>query len=192
MMDLLERRHWIFDMDGTLTLAIHDFDALRTRLGLPVGAPILESCRAHPESERLLAEVETWEEGLAERATGASDALPLLEYLDGKVIMGVLTRNTRSIANRTLEVAGMSRFFAPDAILGRDDAPAKPDPAGILQLLDLWGAEPTDAVMIGDYLFDLQAGRAAGTSTVWIDRVPGRHFHAWADRRVTALDQLIS
>ena len=28
-MQLLQRRCWIFDLDGTLTIAIHDFDAPR-------------------------------------------------------------------------------------------------------------------------------------------------------------------
>ena len=35
--------HWLFDMDGTLTIAMHDFDAMRAELGLPVGVPILEA-----------------------------------------------------------------------------------------------------------------------------------------------------
>ena len=30
-MNLADRRYWIFDMDGTLTVAIHDFDAIRER-----------------------------------------------------------------------------------------------------------------------------------------------------------------
>ena len=43
---LLRRRHWIFDLDGTLTLAVHDFAALRVRLlrgrwGLAIDTAIL-------------------------------------------------------------------------------------------------------------------------------------------------------
>ena len=178
-------------MDGTLTVAMHDFDGLRARLGLPAGAPILETCETHPERSRLLAEVGLWEEELAEVARASPDALPLLEYLHGRATLGILTRNTRATAFRTLEVTGLSRFFPPEAVLGRDQAAAKPDPEGILWLLSHWQTTGGDAVMVGDYLFDLQAGRAAGTATVWIDRVGGRDFHAHADRRVTELDQLV-
>jgi len=190
-MNLLDRRHWIFDMDGTLTVAIHDFDGLRARLGLPSGAPILETCEAHPDSNRLLAEIDRWEEELAEEATAAPGVRTLLDWLSGRATLGVLTRNTRSTALRTLEVAGLAEYFDPAAVLGRDQAAAKPDPAGIELLLARWGAEGSDAVMVGDYLFDLQAGRAAGTATVWIDRIGGREFHEWADIRVSNLAHLV-
>ncbi|MEY4949417.1 MAG: hypothetical protein RL698_1628, partial [Pseudomonadota bacterium] len=41
-------RHWIFDLDGTLTVAMHDFDAIRTALDLPTGRPILEALAELP------------------------------------------------------------------------------------------------------------------------------------------------
>ena len=28
-------RHWVFDMDGTLTVAVHDFPAIKRALGIP-------------------------------------------------------------------------------------------------------------------------------------------------------------
>ena len=48
---LLSKKHWIFDMDGTLTIAQHDFDAIRAELGLPEGLPILESLDQLPPEE---------------------------------------------------------------------------------------------------------------------------------------------
>ena len=49
MHDLLRRRYWIFDMDGTLTFGIHDFDAIRAELDLPPDVGILESLDAMEE-----------------------------------------------------------------------------------------------------------------------------------------------
>ena len=43
---LTRRPCWIFDLDGTLTVAAHDFDAIRAELGLPQGRPILEALLA--------------------------------------------------------------------------------------------------------------------------------------------------
>ena len=40
---LLKRKNWIFDLDGTLTVAVHDFDAIRKELGIPAGLPIVET-----------------------------------------------------------------------------------------------------------------------------------------------------
>ncbi len=51
---LLNRKHWVFDMDGTLTIAQHDFDAIRDELGLPDNLPILESLAAMPAAESTL------------------------------------------------------------------------------------------------------------------------------------------
>ena len=31
---LLKRKNWIFDLDGTLTIAVHDFNAIRKELGI--------------------------------------------------------------------------------------------------------------------------------------------------------------
>lgn len=41
-LNLSQCRAFIFDLDGTLTLAVHDFEAIRRSLGIPAGVPILE------------------------------------------------------------------------------------------------------------------------------------------------------
>ena len=40
-MTLRHLTHWVFDLDGTLTLAVHDFAAIRRHLGIPAQADIL-------------------------------------------------------------------------------------------------------------------------------------------------------
>ena len=35
------KKYWVFDMDGTLTCAKHDFPAIKTELGLPLDKDIL-------------------------------------------------------------------------------------------------------------------------------------------------------
>ena len=32
---ILSRKHWIFDLDGTLTVAVHDFKAIKEALEIP-------------------------------------------------------------------------------------------------------------------------------------------------------------
>ena len=56
---ILNRRHWVFDMDGTLTVAAHNFDQIREELGLEPGIPIVKTLdsmppeKANPLRERL-------------------------------------------------------------------------------------------------------------------------------------------
>jgi len=51
-------------------------------------------------------------------------------------------------------------------LLSREDGPVKPDPWAICRICELWGIEPRQAVVIGDYYFDVEAGRRAGAGTV--------------------------
>ena len=48
---LRRRRHWIFDMDGTLTVSAHDFEHMRRELGLAPEVPILEALQAMTQIE---------------------------------------------------------------------------------------------------------------------------------------------
>lgn len=45
---LAERRHWVFDMDGTLTQAVHDFPAIKRALGIAEQEDILQHLAALP------------------------------------------------------------------------------------------------------------------------------------------------
>ena len=72
------------------------------------------------------------------------------------------TRNCRAAAEGMLKRCGLRC----DRLLAREDAPAKPDPTGILSICQEWQLPPERAAMVGDFHFDLDAGRAAGTWTV--------------------------
>ena len=76
---LAGRKHWVFDLDGTLTLAVHDFDALRRELGLPSGLPILEALQNRPEEEVgvLMRRLDALEADLVSATGPAPGAVPL-------------------------------------------------------------------------------------------------------------------
>jgi HAD superfamily hydrolase (TIGR01549 family) len=190
----LSRRHWIFDMDGTLTLAAHDFQAFKQNHGLDPSKPILEQIPDLPleRQNEVHRELVKWEGSIADQAQRAPGALPLLQNLQARNYqLAILTRNTRELALRTLHAAGIRDFFPDPFVLGRGCAEPKPSPAGVLQILGQWGASPTDAVMVGDYLFDLEAGRSAGVFTIYIDREDSRMWQDQADLSLTRLDQLL-
>ena len=50
-MSLAACRHWVFDMDGTLTVAVHDFPAIKRALDIPQDDDILHHLAALPEAE---------------------------------------------------------------------------------------------------------------------------------------------
>ena len=47
-MSLKDIKHWVFDMDGTLTVAVHDFPFIRQYLEIPGAEDILTHLAALP------------------------------------------------------------------------------------------------------------------------------------------------
>lgn len=192
-MKLVGRKFWIFDMDGTLTVPAHDFDAIRDALGLPQGRPILEQLAELPRERArdLRDQLEQIELEIARRARPHRGAPELLAHLiEAGAVLGIVTRNTHRNALETLKTCGLSVHFDPRNILGRESCDPKPSADGIRTLLGFWHANPEEAVMVGDYRFDIESGKEAGTATICIDADGTKEWAELADRVVRDLDEL--
>ncbi len=190
---LLKRKHWIFDLDGTITIAVHDFNAIRKELGIPDGQPIIQTLESLPlkESHKQKKKLQEIEEILASNASPAPGVKKLLETLSNQnYFLGILTLNTKENAWTTLRVLGLSEYFAKESVIGRWCAEPKPSPNGVKKLLNHWNVCASEALIVGDYLYDLQVGRAAEIATIHVD--PSGCF-AWpelADISVSSLSEL--
>jgi HAD superfamily hydrolase (TIGR01509 family) len=90
-------------------------------------------------------------------------ARELLEELDRrKIPQAILTRNSRAMTALALDRLHLS--FSQ--VLTREDAPPKPDPEGLLMICRAWQFDVSDVIFVGDFHFDLIAGRRAGMPTV--------------------------
>lgn len=187
-------RGWVFDLDGTLTRPVHDFAHIRQALGIAADADILATIAAYPETKRctMMAHLDQLEHHYAAQAQPSEGALALLQALQQRNIpLGILTRNSRAIAQASLVAIGAAEFFPTHQIIGRDEAPPKPDGAGLKSLIDQWGVSPSEAVMVGDFRYDLETGRAVGVYTVHVDE----RDRAWpdlTDLRVNTLSDLLT
>ena len=171
-MNLAAARHWVFDMDGTLTLAVHDFPAIKRALGIAQDEDILGHLAALPaaEAQAKHAWLMEHERELAIGAVAAPGAVELVRTLHGRgVRLGILTRNAHELALVTLTAIGLGDCFASADVIGRDEAIPKPDPDGLLQLAARWDVAPDALVMVGDYRFDLDCARAAGAFGVLVN-----------------------
>jgi len=185
---------WIFDLDGTLTIPDYDFPAIKRRLGLPLDRGILEVLGELPEAEaaRITADLDAIEDEHARRARISPGAAELIAALHARERnLGILTRNKKRRALLTLDVIGLRRFFDDGHILGREEAPHKPDPAGLLHLLEMWGVGPEEAVFIGDNAFDVLTGKAAGVTTVFLDGIDPPPAVELPDHTVASLAELL-
>lgn len=165
-------RHWVFDMDGTLTEPAHDFALIRRELGVPVGADILQHLAALPAQQA--AQHHAWlmqhEHALALASTPAPGAVALVRALhDAGCRLGILTRNAHELAQVTLAAIGLDRCFAEDDILGRDEVTPKPSPAGLQHFVERWNVAPAAMRMVGDHYYDLASAKAAGVPSVLVN-----------------------
>ncbi|PPT23443.1 HAD family hydrolase [Xanthomonas arboricola] len=187
-------RHWVFDMDGTLTEAVHDFALIRRALEIPPEADILHHLASLPAEQA--AAKHAWllahERELAQAAQPAPGAVALVRALQtAGCRLGMLTRNARALAQVTLQAIGLHDAFAWDDIVGRDEAAPKPAPDGLQYFAQRWAVEGTALVMVGDHHNDLACGRAVGACTVLVN-TPGDPWPGLADWRLQDCTQLLA
>jgi HAD superfamily hydrolase (TIGR01549 family) len=165
---VLPIRGVVFDLDGTLVRQGLDFEAIRREIGLPPGTPLLEALEQLPAAERDRAWAVLDRHELA--AAAGAEVLPgvpeFLAWLDSRnVRRAVLTRNSRAASAAALARCRLTAF---DPVMSRDDGPYKPQPDGLLYICTVWGLRPAEVLMVGDYLYDVQVGRRAGTRVALI------------------------
>jgi phosphoglycolate phosphatase-like HAD superfamily hydrolase len=163
----------VFDFDGTLTAPGGiDFLAMRAAVGCPPDGTLLEFIAELPDVERVRANRRMVELGLefaqASRPNIAAEDL-VCELRKLGLPMAIVSRNCRAAVRAAFP--NFSRISPADfaMIIGRDDGfPPKPSPAALLHIADRLDLRADQLWMIGDYCFDLDAGRAAGARTVYL------------------------
>lgn len=179
----------IFDMDGTLTRPFLNFDDIRAALNLPPG-PILERLPALPPKrrdaiERALYRYEMEAAVHSELQPGALEVLRALA--DGGLRTALLTRSCRS-AVEALLLKHPLRF---DALRTREDGAVKPSADPILDICAELSVAPADTWMVGDFHYDIIAGRAAGaTSVLLVNDAAVPPFADEADHVIRRLEEL--
>lgn len=177
-------------MDGTLTMPVHDFNDIRRQLGIADNTPILEAIIQMPEQKarqthQRLHEIEMEIAALAKPQPGAAELLESILFRGCR--LGILTRNDEEIAVETLRASGLNDFFAHSDIVGRETCAPKPEPDGVLYLLKRWQAISRQTVMVGDYLYDIEAGKRAGVNTIHFDSSGVFPWPEFADHGVDRL-----
>lgn len=187
----------LFDFDGTLTLPGHlDFAEIRRAIGCPPAASLLGYIESLPDAaarERASEILDRYETEAAERSEEDPDAALVVRFCRERGLrLGIITRNSRRSLQRSFE--GFSSIAPEDfeVILTRDDpVEVKPAPDGVLHLCGALGIEPAEAVVVGDFIYDIEAGTRAGAVTVFYDSNPERSFAAPdADHTIDRLGEL--
>ncbi|MBN1102804.1 MAG: HAD family hydrolase [Deltaproteobacteria bacterium] len=160
----------LFDFDGTLTRpGAIDFAAIKREIRCPEGTAILEYLDTLPPAERsaLLKVLEQREAEAALASVPNEGAEKCLLALKHKGIpFGILTRNSMTSICLALQKFEGIRPEDFTAVITREDSLPKPHPDGVFQAARRMGFTVSALMVVGDFRFDILAGKAAGAFTV--------------------------
>ena len=178
----------IFDLDGTLLdsreCSIKATKAAFTEMGLKVpsevviehymGIPIEESFFKMSEqpldqetATELIRIFRTYYQTYEESTLNVFPEIPhVLEILmKRKVPCFVVSSKKTAVVKRNLAAQNLVAFF--EEIIGSDAVSHyKPHSEGINKVVTQYQFDPTRTIMVGDAIFDIQMGKAAGVKTI--------------------------
>ena len=106
--------------------------------------------------------------------------------------LGVVTSKMHWLAWRGLEVTGIAGYLS--LLIGADDCPVhKPLPDPVLAGIKALGLTPAECAYVGDASFDIEAGNAAGCTTIavtWGMGIPDDVMAACPDFVCNTFDEL--
>ena len=183
----------IFDMDGTITTPVFDYDGMKAEANVGDHDVLEYLLRATgAERERIQHVMQKYEDAAAARAKLNPGARSVLMHLARKRLpMALLTRNSR----RSVNTVCLKLRLKFDFIVTREDGPHKPAPDSILQIARQWKVSPREVLMVGDYKWDVLCAKNAGAPCAVL--VNGSGVPDWAReadfviKRLTELIQII-
>jgi phosphoglycolate phosphatase len=180
----------VFDLDGTLVdssrdlanavnAALQRIDASATTIPLPVvrsfigsGArnlvarSLVHAGVALPPEDALPVFLEEYRRRLTEHTRFYPGVEETLDRLSAHPL-AVLTNKPGDMSRALLSGLGVAPLFF--RVYGGGDLPArKPDPVGLLRLMEESGRAPGDTVLVGDSAIDVHTARAAGVRAIGV------------------------
>ena len=191
----------LFDFDGTLTEPGGlDFALIKQTIGCPPDQPILEFIESLSDSDQkaiALSELDRLENDAATLSEPNTGAEALLVYLQSLGLsLGIISRN--SMQSIRIALSNFSRIGEADfdIVISRDEPIApKPSPEGILLAAEKLNIDPKEILVVGDFIFDIQAGNSAGATTVLLsntsDSPPRSHESHYTIARLEDLIPIV-
>ncbi|MBQ6622958.1 MAG: HAD family hydrolase [Mogibacterium sp.] len=182
----MKKKHVVFDFDGTLLntdeIIVDSWQAVflhytgesgdEETILKSFGEPLRKTARTFFPEEELEGVVEYYRSYQNENYEGRIALFPGVEGLVMKLrslgyTTSIVTSRTRLTTDEYVDLFGIRELF--DVIITCDDVTAhKPDPAPLLKALDLLGASPEEAIMLGDSKYDIGCANNAGVDSVLV------------------------
>jgi hydrogenase expression/formation protein HypE len=164
----------LFDFDGTLTKpGALDFSVLKRAIGCSHEIPVLEFMAGVGDAAQRQAmadQLDRFELAGASQSSPNPGAEAIVTFIKGLGLpVGILTRNSRNSVSKALDnFTGLSIADFDVLVTREDPVRIKPSGEGVLLAANRLGVNPAHLLMVGDYRFDMDAGRKAGSLTAFI------------------------
>lgn len=187
----------LFDFDGTLTEpGTLNFSLLKETIGCPKDSPVLEFIENLPTLEQQrenFSILERFEKNAAIISKPNKGAEDLIQFLRSKQLnVGIITRNSTNSIEQALHNFKNIQMSEFDVIISRE-TPVKPKPSGdgIYLAAQKMDVNVENILMVGDFVFDIEAGKAAGCKTVFLDYgTLSKPLNVESDFIVCSLDEI--
>ena len=175
----------LFDLDGTLIDSIelilnsarHAFTGREghvpsdaewlTGVGIPLATMFRRYARDEDDVDALIARYREYQLANHDRLVRSYDTVAdtVTSLRGAGHPLAIVTSKTGWLAKRGLDTVGLGSHF--EVIVGCDSSERhKPDPEPVLMALERLSYQPHEAVFVGDSIYDMQAGNAAGVKTI--------------------------
>ena len=182
---------FLLDWDGVLADTRLNFAPLRNKYFGGKTVPLLETTAILPEPERseILSEINKVEMEGAAAATAVEGAPDLIAWLTEKrKPWAVISRNCRDSIFLAAERCGIS---LPPVTLSREEPYVKPDFRALRLAAERLGVELPGCIMVGDFLYDLEAAKNAGIPSVLVRKKTGAEWEKLADYAYDSVKEFV-
>jgi HAD superfamily hydrolase (TIGR01549 family) len=186
-----QARVFLLDWDGILADTRLDFSHLRNKYFGGNTVPLFETAKALPEPDRslVLAEIEKVELEGADTASAMEGAHDLIAWLaEARRPWAVISRNSRESVFLAAQRCGIT---LPAVTLCREDPYVKPDARALKLAADRLGVNLADCVMVGDFIYDLEAAKNAGIPFVYVREKRGAEWESRADFHYASMTEFV-
>jgi HAD superfamily hydrolase (TIGR01549 family) len=153
---------FIFDLDGTLVTSSLDFLAIKAEIGCPADVDALMYIAQLPtekERQETMDIIHFHEMRDAQSCDWIPGARAFVTECEARALpMAIVTRNSQRSSKVKLEKNNVPIQW----LLTREDSIPKPDPTALLDIARGFELPVDQIMMVGDYRYDLEAGRNAG------------------------------
>lgn len=117
------------------------------------------------DREKFAEIVQSKLDGMNERHVLSKEVLEMLDQLEGKHSMAIVSSAVKENITFTLEKYSIEQHFSHIFGVG-EVTKYKPDPEGIFKAMEYLEASPEDTIMIGDSRKDIEAANKAGIDSI--------------------------